>query len=272
MLEDLDPSETQEWRDALDSVLEFEGSDRAGFLLAELMAEARRNGAPVPYSANTPYLNTIPPQLEARHPGDQAIEHRIRSLIRWNAAAIVLRANKESSELGGHIASFQSAGTLYDVGFQHFWHAPSEGHGGDLVFFQGHSSPGFYARSFLEGRFSAGDDGLTVTFEGGKAPASAVFDKVLVAVGRRPSGRMIGAEYAGVRVDERGFIPVDKQQRTNVPHIFAIGDVVGQPMLAHKAVHEGKVAAEVAAGKNSYFDARVIPSVAYTDPEVAWVG
>ncbi len=154
MLEDLDPSGTQEWRDALDSVLEFEGSDRAGFLLTELMAEARRNGAPVPYSANTPYLNTIPPQLEARHPGDRAIEHRIRSLIRWNAAALVLRANKESSELGGHIASFQSAATLYDVGFQHFWHAPSEGHGGDLVFFQGHSSPGFYARSFLEGRLT----------------------------------------------------------------------------------------------------------------------
>jgi dihydrolipoamide dehydrogenase len=99
-----------------------------------------------------------------------------------------------------------------------------------------------------------------------------VFDKVLVAVGRCPNGRAIGAENAGVRVDERGFIPVDKQQRTNVPHVFAIGDVVGQPMLAHKAVHEGKVAAEVAAGHISYFDATVIPSVAYTDPEVAWVG
>jgi dihydrolipoamide dehydrogenase len=118
----------------------------------------------------------------------------------------------------------------------------------------------------------AGPDGLTVRFEGGKAPASAVFDKVLVAVGRRPNGRAIGAENAGVLVDERGFISVDKQQRTNVPHVFAIGDVVGQPMLAHKAVHEGKVAAEVAAGHPSYFDATVIPSVAYTDPEVAWVG
>ncbi|MDN5854673.1 MAG: pyruvate dehydrogenase (acetyl-transferring), homodimeric type, partial [Actinomycetia bacterium] len=154
MLDDLDPTGTQEWRDALDSVLEFEGRERAGFLLAELNVEARRNGVPVPYSANTPYLNTIAPQLEARHPGDRAIEHRIRSLIRWNAVAIVLRANKESSELGGHIASFQSAATLYDVGYQHFWHAPSEGHGGDLVFVQGHSSPGIYARSFLEGRFS----------------------------------------------------------------------------------------------------------------------
>jgi dihydrolipoamide dehydrogenase len=118
----------------------------------------------------------------------------------------------------------------------------------------------------------AGPDGLTVSFEGAKAPETAVFDKVLVAVGRRPNGQLIGAENAGVQVDERGFISVDKQQRTNVPHIFAIGDVVGQPMLAHKATHEGKVAAEVTAGQNSYFDATVIPSVAYTDPEVAWVG
>jgi dihydrolipoamide dehydrogenase len=118
----------------------------------------------------------------------------------------------------------------------------------------------------------AGPDGLTVRFEGGQAPASAVFDKVLVAVGRRPNGRTIGAESAGVLVDDRGFIPVDKQQRTSAPHIFAIGDVVGQPMLAHKAVHEGRVAAEVVAGRAAYFDATVIPSVAYTDPEVAWVG
>jgi dihydrolipoamide dehydrogenase len=118
----------------------------------------------------------------------------------------------------------------------------------------------------------AGADGLVVHFEGAKAPETATFDQVLVAVGRRPNGRAIGAERAGVAVDERGFISVDKQQRTNVPHIFAIGDVVGQPMLAHKAVHEGHVAAEVAAGKPSYLDVRAIPSVAYTDPEVAWVG
>ncbi|MBW8054799.1 MAG: dihydrolipoyl dehydrogenase [Nitrospira sp.] len=114
--------------------------------------------------------------------------------------------------------------------------------------------------------------GLKVFFEGDKAPASQVFDRVLVAVGRIPNGKSIGAESAGVAVDERGFIPVDKQQRTNVSHIFAIGDVVGEPLLAHKATHEGKVAAEVAAGLKSSFDARVIPSVAYTDPEVAWTG
>ncbi|WP_112875452.1 dihydrolipoyl dehydrogenase [Paracoccus endophyticus] len=135
---------------------------------------------------------------------------------------------------------------------------------------------GRYEKILLRTRVAdvkAGDDGVTVTFEdetGGTTTDS--FDRLLVAVGRRPNGKLIGAEAAGVAVDERGFIAVDSQQRTNVPHIFAIGDVVGQPMLAHKAVHEGKVAAEVAAGQNRHFDARVIPSVAYTDPEVAWVG
>ena len=118
----------------------------------------------------------------------------------------------------------------------------------------------------------AGKAGLTVHFDGEGAPATDIFDTVLVAVGRRPNGKAIAAEAAGVVVDERGFIPVDKQMRTSQPHIFAIGDIVGQPMLAHKAVHEAKVAAEVAAGQKSVFDARVIPSVAYTDPEVSWVG
>ena len=151
---DSDPLETQEWREALDGVVEFEGPERAEFLLDQVLAEARRKGAPVPYSANTPYLNTIPPDQQTRHPGDRAVEHRIRSLIRWNAAALVLRANKESSELGGHIASFQSAATLYDAGFMWFWHAASERHGGDLVYIQGHSSPGIYARAFLEGRLT----------------------------------------------------------------------------------------------------------------------
>ena len=119
---------------------------------------------------------------------------------------------------------------------------------------------------------AASNDGIKVTLEGKNAPGEDIFHQVLVAVGRRPSGKRIGAENAGVHVNERGFIPVDKQMRTNVSHIFAIGDIVGQPMLAHKAAHEGKVAAEVAAGMNSAFDARVVPSVAYTDPEVAWVG
>ena len=114
--------------------------------------------------------------------------------------------------------------------------------------------------------------GLRVTFEGAKAPAEETFDRVLLAVGRTPNGRLIGADAAGIAVDARGFIPVDRQQRTNVPHIFAIGDIVGQPMLAHKATHEGKVAAEVIAGHKASFDALTIPSVAYTDPEVAWMG
>lgn len=116
-------------------------------------------------------------------------------------------------------------------------------------------------------------DGIYVTFEGDNAPDKPQkYDTVLVAVGRKPNGHLIGADKAGVNVDERGFIAVDKQQRTNVPHIYAIGDIVGQPMLAHKAIPEGKVAAEVIAGMNHYFDPKVIPSVAYTDPEVAWVG
>ena len=119
---------------------------------------------------------------------------------------------------------------------------------------------------------AATDKGLTVSFEGKGAPAPQLYDRVLCAVGRVPNGRAIRADAAGVTVDERGYVPVDRQMRTNVPHIFAIGDVVGQPMLAHKATHEGKVAAEVAAGQKSAFDARVIPSVAYTDPEIAWVG
>ena len=154
MPEDLDPRETQEWLESLDSVVEFDGADRAAFLLEQLHEEARKRAVPVPYTANTPYLNTIPVDKQPPHPGDLAIEHRIRSLNRWNAVATVLKANKESSELGGHIASFQSSATLYDTGFNHFWHAPSEGHGGDLLFIQGHVAPGIYARSFLEGRIS----------------------------------------------------------------------------------------------------------------------
>ncbi len=132
-----------------------------------------------------------------------------------------------------------------------------------------------YEKILLETKATAveaGPDGLRVAFEGKGGAGSDVFDAMLVSVGRRPNGGAIGAAAAGVAVDERGFIAVDKQMRTNVPHIFAIGDVVGQPMLAHKASHEGKVAAEVASGHKSAFDAKAIPAVAYTDPEVAWVG
>jgi pyruvate dehydrogenase E1 component len=153
-LPDDDPQETNEWLDALDGLLEHEGPERAHYILEKLLEKARRSGVYLPYSANTPYFNTIPPGKEERSPGDHELEHRIRSYVRWNAAAMVLRANKQSSELGGHIASFASAATLYDVGFNHFWHAPSENHGGDLVFFQGHSGPGVYARAFMLGRLT----------------------------------------------------------------------------------------------------------------------
>lgn len=151
---DIDPQETREWLDALEGVLDAEGPERAHYLLESLVDKARRSGSNLPYSANTAYINTIPSHAEEPMPGDAEMEHRIRSLIRWNAVATVLRANKESSELGGHIASFQSAATLYDVGFDHFWHAPSKQHGGDLVFMQGHSAPGVYARAYLEGRIT----------------------------------------------------------------------------------------------------------------------
>jgi pyruvate dehydrogenase E1 component len=151
---DVDPQETREWLEALDSVLEREGPARANFLLEQLVEKARRSGAYIPYNANTAYVNTIPLSQEERSPGDAEIENQLRSLVRWNAMAMVIRANKESSELGGHIASFASAATLYDIGFNHFFRAASDGFGGDLVYVQGHSAPGIYARAFLEGRIS----------------------------------------------------------------------------------------------------------------------
>ena len=151
---DIDPQETQEWIDALEAVLAADGAERAHHLLESLIDKARRSGAFLPYSANTAYVNTIPPHLEPSFPGDGALEERIRSYIRWNALAMVVKANRISGELGGHIATFASAATLYDVGFNHFWRAPSHEHGGDLIFMQGHSAPGMYARSFLEGRLT----------------------------------------------------------------------------------------------------------------------
>jgi pyruvate dehydrogenase E1 component len=151
---DIDPIETAEWVDALEAVIRNDGPDRARQLLEEVFADARLRGLHPAEDLSTPYVNTIPADAEVPVPGDHDLEHRVRSLVRWNAIATVLGANKESSELGGHIASFQSAATLYEIGFNHFWHAPSAEHGGDLVFIQGHSSPGIYARAFLEGRIS----------------------------------------------------------------------------------------------------------------------
>ncbi|MGD9953160.1 MAG: pyruvate dehydrogenase (acetyl-transferring), homodimeric type [Burkholderiales bacterium] len=151
---DSDTLETQEWLDALETVLEREGPERAHFLLERLVEKARMSGAYIPFSPYTPYVNTIPPHLEERSPGDHALEERIRSYCRWNAMVMVARANKSDDELGGHIASFASVGTLFGIGQNHFWHAPHEGHGGDLIYWQGHSSPGIYARGLLEGRLS----------------------------------------------------------------------------------------------------------------------
>ncbi|WP_343232955.1 pyruvate dehydrogenase (acetyl-transferring), homodimeric type [Miltoncostaea marina] len=150
---DLDPRETQEWLEAVEDVVRADGPERAGRLLSRVVEEARLAGVNVPVSNSTPYVNTIHVEDEAPIPGDQDVERRLRSAIRWNAAALVLQANKESSELGGHIASYQSAATLYEVGFNHFWRGATDERDGDLVYLQGHSSPGFYARAYLEGRF-----------------------------------------------------------------------------------------------------------------------
>ena len=154
-LRDVDPTETEEWLGALRAVVEHRGPERADFLLNELVKLARQQQAWAPHSLTTAYVNSIQPEQQPPYPADRELETRVRALIRWNAMAIVLRANRDSSELGGHIASYQSSVTLYETGFSHFWHAPTADHGGDLIFFQGHSAPGIYARAFLEGRLSA---------------------------------------------------------------------------------------------------------------------
>ena len=151
---DIDPIETKEWLDSLDAVMLKDGSDRAHYLLKKLIDEAYKEGSHRPLTRVTPYINTIPPEAEVKSPGDQNIERRIRSLIRWNAAAMVVKANKKNPELGGHIGTFASAATLYDVGMNHFWRGKNNKFGGDLIYFQGHSAPGMYARAFLEGRIT----------------------------------------------------------------------------------------------------------------------
>ena len=151
---DPDPQETHEWLEALDGVLVHEGPARAQQLVERIVERAQYGGAHVELGVQTPYVNTIPPALQPRMPGNEELETRLRHYIRWNAMAMVMRANETSSELGGHVASFASSATLYDVGFNHFFRAPTSDFGGDLVFFQGHSSPGVYARAFLEGRIS----------------------------------------------------------------------------------------------------------------------
>ena len=151
---DSDPLETREWLESLDSVLRTQGPDRAAFLLNRITDRARRSGAHMAYGANTAYLNTIGRADQPEYPGDVALERRIENYIRWNAMAMVVHANRKSSEYGGHIATYASAATLYEVGFNHFWRAPTKENRGDLVYFQGHSSPGIYARAFMEGRLT----------------------------------------------------------------------------------------------------------------------
>ncbi len=155
---DADAGETREWLDALSAVIQAEGGDRAHFLLEQLIDHARQAGIDMPFSANTAYVNTIPADQEERSPGNIEIEERLRAYMRWNAMAMVVKANRlhppDGGDLGGHISSFASVATMFGTGFNHFWHAPSEGHGGDLLYIQGHSAPGVYARAFLEGRLS----------------------------------------------------------------------------------------------------------------------
>jgi len=151
-IEDSDPSETREWLESIDSVLRVHGAERAHYLLERVIDHTRRSGAYLPFKPNTAYVNTIATAQQQEYPGDRALERRIKAYIRWNAMAMVVQANRQSSEYGGHIASYASAATLYEVGFNHFWRAPSDAHPGDMVFIQGHSAPGIYARAYLEGR------------------------------------------------------------------------------------------------------------------------
>ncbi len=153
VLHDADPVETQEWLESLGAVIDHDGTDRASWLVSQLNASTRRAGGTVDFNTTTDYVNTIPVDRQAVSPGDRVLEKRIRDIIRWNAMAMVVRANRKPGELGGHLASFASSAVLYETGFNHFWRAPSDTHPGDLIFTQGHSSPGIYARSFLEGRF-----------------------------------------------------------------------------------------------------------------------
>ena len=151
---DLNPQETAEWLESLEQVIDQAGPDRAAYLLEQLTGRARTEGADLPIHLNTPYVNTIRPEDEVAYPGDRAMERRIKSLVRWNAMAMVVRQNKYDAGIGGHISTYASLATLLEVGFNHFFHASYDGQPGDLVYFQGHASPGVYARAFLEGRLS----------------------------------------------------------------------------------------------------------------------
>jgi len=218
-MQDLDPVETQEWLDALESVLDREGEDRAHYLMTRMGELASRSGTQLPYAITTPYRNTIPVTHEARMPGDLFMERRIRSLVRWNALAMVMKANKHDPDLGGHISSFASSATLYDVGFNYFFQAPTDEHGGDLVFFQGHASPGVYARAFLEGRISEDQlnnfrqevdgNGLSSYPHPWLMPDFWQFPTVSMGLG--PIQAIYQARFMKY-LESRGFIPAGKQK------------------------------------------------------------
>lgn len=191
--DDVDITETTEWMDALKAVQANRGAAQTNFIVNRLDDEARRDGVYVSRSLTTAYKNTTDPTDDEKSPGDRATERRLRSIIRWNALEIILRANKESSKLGGHIASCQSAAIFHDIGFGHFWHAANESHGGDLLFIQGASSPGIYARTFLEGRLTeaqllgyrqeTGDKGISSCPHPWLMPDSSQFPTVSMGVG-----------------------------------------------------------------------------------------
>ncbi|MCQ4294195.1 pyruvate dehydrogenase (acetyl-transferring), homodimeric type [Pseudomonas stutzeri] len=218
-MQDLDPVETQEWLDALESVLDREGEDRAHYLMTRMGELATRSGTPLPYGITTPYRNTIPVTREAKMPGDLFMERRIRSLVRWNALAMVMRANLKDPDLGGHISTFASSATLYDIGFNYFFQAPTEEHGGDLIYYQGHASPGIYARAFLEGRLSE-DQMLNFRQEvDGKGLSSYPHPHLMpdfwqfptVSMGLGPITAIYQARFMKY-LENRGFIPKGKQR------------------------------------------------------------
>ncbi|WP_084309767.1 pyruvate dehydrogenase (acetyl-transferring), homodimeric type [Pseudomonas jinjuensis] len=218
-MQDIDPTETQEWLDSLESVLEHEGEERAHYLLTRMGELATRTGTQLPYAITTPYRNTIPVTHEARMPGDLFMERRIRSLIRWNAVAMVMRANRLDPDLGGHISTFASSATLYDIGFNYFFQAPTEEHGGDLLFIQGPTAPGVYARAFLEGRISeeqldnfrqeVDGNGLSSYPHPWLMPDFWQFPTVSMGLG--PIQAIYQARFMKY-LESRGFIPAGKQK------------------------------------------------------------
>jgi pyruvate dehydrogenase E1 component len=217
--DDIDPLETQEWLDSLESVLDNEGEDRAHYLITRLGELASRSGTPLPYAITTPYRNTIPVAHESPMPGDLFMERRIRSMVRWNALAMVMRTNQQDPDLGGHISTFASSATLYDIGFNYFFKAPTDEHGGDLVFFQGHASPGIYARAFLEGRISEDQLNNFRQETGGKGLSSYPHPWLMpdfwqfptVSMGLGPIQAIYQARFMKY-LEHRGFIEPGKQK------------------------------------------------------------